>query len=57
MAATHFIRSNGVPYPQYIEDSHAGQLRLPLAWVNQFSNFQLAHMAAFVACSVLVSLG
>ena len=25
--------------------------------MNQFSNFQLAQMAAFVACSVLVSLG
>ena len=57
MAATHFIRSNGVPCSQYIDDRHAGQLRLPRACVKQFSNFQLAQMAAFVACSVLVSLG
>ena len=56
MAATHFIRSNGVPCSQYIDDRHAGQLHLPRACVKQFSNFQLAQMAAFVACSVLTSL-
>ena len=54
MAATHFIRSNGVPCSQYIDDRHAG---LPRACVKQFSIFQLAQMATFVACSVLVSLG
>ena len=53
MAATRFIRSNGVLCSQYIDDRHTGQLRLPQACVN----FQLAQMAAFVACSVLVSLG
>ena len=57
MAATHFIRSNGVPCFQYIDDRHAGKLRLLRACAKQFSNFQLAQMAAFVACSVLVSLG
>ena len=57
MAATHFIRSSGVPCSRYTDDRHAGQLRLPRACMNQFSNFQLAQMAAFVACSVLVSLG
>ena len=29
MAATTFIRSSGVPSSQYIDDRHAGQLRLP----------------------------
>ena len=57
MAATHFIRSNGVPCSQYIDDRHAGQLGVPRACLNRFSNFQQAQMAAFVACSVLVSLG
>ena len=47
MAATHFIRSNGVPCFQYIDDRHAGKLRLLRACVNQFSNFHLAQMAAF----------
>ena len=57
MAATHSIRSNGVPCSQYIDDRHTGQLRLPRACVNPFSNFQVAQIAAFVACSVLISLG
>ena len=57
MVATHYIRSNGVPCSQYIDDRHTGQLRLPRACTNQLSNFQLAQMAAFVACSLLISLG
>ena len=57
MASTHFIRSNGVPCSQYIDDRHTVQLRPPRVCVNQFSNFQLPQMAAFVACSVLISLG
>ena len=58
LTATHFIRSLGVPCSQYIDDRHVGQLRLH-PWDNDtcaFSNFELAQMAAFIACSVIVSL-
>lgn len=59
MAATHFIRSKGVPCSQYIDDRHVGQLRLSGAQASSgvFSGAQLAEMAAFIACSVLISLG
>jgi len=59
MAATHFIRSLGVPCPQYIDYWHVRQLRLrPRAsGMCVFSNFQLAEMAAFTAYSVVISLG
>lgn len=56
MAATHFIRSNVLSCSQYIDDRHAGQLHLPRACMNHFSNFQLVQMAAFVACLILISL-
>ena len=59
MTATHFIRSLGVPCSQYIDDRHVGQLRLRSRFIGEcvFSNFQLAEMAAFIACSVIISLG
>ena len=59
LTATHCIRSLGVPCSQYIDDRHVGQLRLrPRANdMCAFSNFQLAQMAAFIACSVVLSLG
>ena len=59
LTATHFIRSLGVPCSQYIDDRHVGQLRLhPRAnSMDAFSNFQLAQMAVFIACSVVISLG
>ena len=59
LTATHFIRSLGVPCSQYIDDRHVGQLRLrPRAnSMCAFSNFQLAQMAAFIACLVVISLG
>ena len=59
LTATHFIGSLGFPCSQYIDYRHVGQLRLHLR-VNSmgaFSNFQLAQMAAFIACSVVISLG
>ena len=59
LTATYFIRSLGVPCSQYIDDRHIGQLRLrPRAnSMCAFSNFQLAQMAAFIACFVVISLG
>lgn len=59
MTATHFIRSHGVPCSQYIDDRHVGQLRLRSRANGEcvFSNFQLAQMAAFIACYVIISLG
>ena len=59
LTTTHFIRSFGVPCSQFIDDRHVGQLRLrPRAnSMRAFSNFQLAQMAAFIACLVVTSLG
>ena len=57
LVANSYIRSLGVPCTQYIDDRHAGQLRLHAHHKNQFSDFQLAEMAWFIACSVLLSLG
>ena len=58
MAATSYIRSLGVPCSQYIDDRHVGQLQLPLSYHNpHFSYSQLANMAAFITCAVLISLG
>ena len=56
MAATVYIRSLGVPCSQYIDDRHCGQLRLSFTQ-SSYSGFALAEMAAFIACSVLISLG
>ena len=57
LVATSYVRSLGVPCTQYIDDRHAGQLRLHAHRKNQFSDFQLAEMPCFIACSVLLSLG
>ncbi|KAK3741229.1 hypothetical protein QZH41_017137, partial [Actinostola sp. cb2023] len=57
LAATHLIRSSGVPCSQYIDDRHVGQLRMPPDVKHAIPNFQLAEMAAFIACSTLISLG
>ncbi|KAK3738628.1 hypothetical protein QZH41_009488 [Actinostola sp. cb2023] len=57
LVATSFIRSLGVPCSQYIDDRHVGQLRLPQNSTCRFSGYQLAEMASFIACSVLLSLG
>lgn len=58
LAATSFIRSCGVPCAQYIDDRHIGQLRLPQDYKGEsLTNSQLADMAAFIACSTLISLG
>ena len=58
LAATCYVRSLGVPCSQYIDDRHSGQLRLPPSrTLSSFSGFQLAEMAAFIACSTFVLLG
>ena len=56
-AATSYIRSLGVPCSQYINDRHLGQLRPHSNSHVNFSNFQLAEMGTFIACSVLLELG
>ena len=57
MAATSRIRELGVPCSQYIDDRHVGQLRLPQSSHSKWSNLQLAQAGAFIACTLLVSLG
>ena len=57
LGASHFIRSNGVPLTQYIDDRHIGQLRLPSHTVIEWSNFELAEAAVFIASLVLVHCG
>ena len=55
MAATNYIRSLGVPCLQYIDDRHCGQLCLSFTQ-SSYSGFALAEMAAFIACTILISL-
>ena len=55
LGPTHFIRSQGVPASQYINDHHLGQLRLPDS--SSWSNLDLAIAAVFIASLVLVSCG
>ena len=58
LAATCFVCSLGVPCSQYIDDRHIGQLRLPHSQLPpSFSGFQLAEMAAYIACVTFISLG
>lgn len=57
LCATSFIRSLGVPSSQYIDDRHIGQLEPRHDVQHSFDYFHLAEMAAFIACSVLISLG
>ena len=56
MAATIYIRSLGVPCSQYIDDRHCGQLCLSFTQ-SSYSGFALTEMAAFIACTILISLG
>ncbi len=56
MAATSYIRTLGVPCSQYIDDRHWGQLGLSSSQ-SPHSGFALAEMAAFIACTILISLG
>ena len=56
MAATNHIRSLGVPCSQYIDDRHCGQLCLSFTQ-SSYSVFALAEMAAFIACTILISFG
>lgn len=57
MAATNRIRLFNVPCSQYIDDRHVGQLRLHQSSHSQWSNLQLAQAGAYIACTILVSLG
>lgn len=58
LAATCYVRSLGVPCSQYIDDRHIRQLRLPHSQLSpSFSGFQLAEMAAYIACVTFIWLG
>eukprot|EP00794_Sanderia_malayensis_P015556 gene15556-biopygen13268 len=57
LAASHFIRTQGVPVTQYIDDRHVGQLRLPASAAKNWSNFELAEAAIFVTSLVLINCG
>ena len=57
LAASHFIRSNGVPLSQYIDDRHIGQIRLKPSIQSAWSNVELAEAAVFTASLVLVRCG
>lgn len=54
-----FIRSLGDPCSQYLDDWHVGllHLRLRANCICAFSNFNFAPTAAFIACSIIISLG
>ena len=55
LIATSHIRSLGVPCSQYIDDRHIGQLVTPPSC--PWSNLQKAEAAAYIATSILTSLG
>ena len=58
LAATCYVRSLGVPCSQYIDDRHNGQCKAAsLSTAPSFSMFQLAEMAAYIACVTFISLG
>ena len=57
LGASQFIRSNGVPVFQYIDDCQMGELSLLLCLSSDWSNFDLANAAAFISALVLISCG
>ena len=57
LGASHFIRSNGVPVSQYIDDRHVGQLRLLSCFSFDWSDLDLANAAVFISALVLISCG
>ena len=57
MGPSNFIRSNGVPLSQYIDDRHIGQLRLLRGLSSEWSNLDLANAALFITALVLVNCG
>ena len=55
---TCFVRLLGVPCLHCINDRHIEQLRLLHSHLSpSFSGFQLAEMAAYIACVTFISLG
>eukprot|EP00794_Sanderia_malayensis_P014932 gene14932-biopygen12452 len=57
LAASHFIRSLGIPVTQYIDDRHVGQLRLHSTPAVPWTNDDLANAAIFSTALVLVQCG
>ena len=54
---SNFVRSNGVPLSQYIDDRHIGQLSLPNHASQAWTNFELAEAAVFITSLALVHCG
>ena len=58
MVVSVYMCSFGVQYAFYIDDRHMGQLRLPPRPLpHPFSVFELAAMAAYIACFASVAFG
>ena len=57
LGASHFIRSNGVPVSQYIDDRQVGQLRLLPCFSSDWSDLDLANAAVFISAFVFISCG
>ncbi len=57
LAASHFIRSNGVPVTQYIDDRHIGQLLPAKTVITNWSDLELANAAVFISSLSFVSGG
>ena len=57
LGASSFIRSNGVPLSQYIDDRHVGQLQLPSSIKNKWKNIELADASLFICALVLIHCG
>ena len=57
LGASHYIRSNGVPLTQYIDDRHLGQIQLPLEVGKDWSDLELANAAVFISGLVLAHCG
>ena len=58
MVVSDYMSSFGVQGEFYIDDRHVGQLRLPPRPLpHPFSVFELAAMAAYIACFASVAFG
>ena len=57
LGASHFIRSQGVPLSQYIDDRHIGQLQPLNPATNVLSPEELANCSLVITASILVACG
>ena len=58
LVTTSYIRSHGVPFSQYMDDRHFGQLQIRRnAPSCSWSDFHRAQAALYIACYILIDLG